>query len=81
MELMRGVTHATPGRHDSRYGIGVELSCDRQSELRLVKKDGRFESSIEFIGEVRVGYREVTETVEVPLELPHTGYVAALPGV
>lgn len=81
MQNMRGVAHATPRRHDGRYGVGVEEACDGQSKVPLVKNNGGLELSIEHIGEILVGYREVAEAVEVFLELRHAVDVAPLPGV
>ena len=76
-----GVADAAPRRHDGGDRLRVEISIDRQAEIRLVRDDGGLEPGIEYIGEIRVGERKITETLKVLFELRHARHVASLPGI
>ncbi|KAK3429001.1 hypothetical protein EUGRSUZ_E00420 [Eucalyptus grandis] len=76
-----GVPDAAPGRHDGRYGLGVELAGDVEPEVGLERDDGGLEVVIEHVREVGDGGGEVPEPAEVPLELRHAVHLAPLPGV
>ena len=80
---MRGIGNAAPRSHDRGNGVGVEFSGDRQAQPFLVKHNGGLELLIEGVREIlrRFGQREVTEVVEVLLQLRHAADLAAPLGV
>lgn len=73
---------AAPGQHDLWNGVGVEFTGDGEAEFFLVSYDGRLQSGVERIGQIRRGQGfEVPEALKVLLQLRHAADVAPPPGI